>query len=136
MSHLGKTLLDVSEVEKAAKSLTETEGKVRTVLALLVEPVVGRGLVGGEEAGDEDRTGCGHRVAVSPLHSVESLHPLHHSRQRPVQALGGRETCRGLIRVRAGVWWLVVEDTEVRGPVVLAELHLTHYHTLPGSADN
>ena len=126
MSHLGKALLNVSEVEKAAKSLTETEGKVCTVLAVSVEPVVRCGLVGGEEAREEDWTGCGHHVAVSPLHSVESLNPLQHSRQRPLQPLGGRDTIRGLIRVRAGVRGLVVEDTEVRGPMMLTELHLTH----------
>ena len=126
-------MLDISEVKEAAESLTDTDGKVLAVLAVLVEPVVRCGPVGGEEAGDQDWTGCGHQVAVSPLHSVESLHPLQHSSQRPVQALGGRETIRGLVRVshggagaRVGVRGGVVEDTEVRGSMMLTELHLTH----------
>ena len=90
-------MLDVSEVEEAAESLTETEGKVLAVLAVLVEPVVRCGLVGGEVAGDQDWTGGRPQVVVSPLPSVESLHPAQHSGQWPLQGLEDGETIRGLV---------------------------------------
>ena len=46
VSHLLKPLLDIAEMYEAVERLSETGGKVRTVVAVLVEPVVVCGPLG------------------------------------------------------------------------------------------
>ena len=60
VSHLLQPLRDISQLEEAAKRLTETGGEVSTILAVVVEPVVVGGPAGGEESTDQDWAGGRH----------------------------------------------------------------------------
>ena len=77
----------MSQLKETPEGLTETGGKVSAVPAVQSCPVVRCGLVGGDEARQEDGTGGGPPVS-SPRQEVESLHPLQHSGQGPVVVWG------------------------------------------------
>ena len=105
------------------QGLAEAGCHLGAVQAVLEVPVLGGLLVRGQQPPHQHRAGGRPQVGVSALQSVEPLHALQHSGQRPLLGLTDD------LRVTGGLAVLVGEDTVVGRPVVLTELHaapLTH----------
>ena len=74
-------LLDIAHPQETLERLAEAGGEVSAVLAVFEVSVVGSLVVGGEEAGYQDRAWRRSEVGVSGVESVEGLQSLHHPGQ-------------------------------------------------------